>query len=342
MITNDNVYWKNISHVIELGIREDVRALAAGPLYHVGALDLTTTTVLYVGGTNFLLDRFTPHGALAAISAHAITCVWLAPAMVSQIVNSPELADHELESVRLIIDGGEKMPLPLIDSVLRTFPNAWFVDAYGMTETVSGDTFLDKGRTRTKLGSVGRPVIHTEVAILDELDNAVPAGHPGEVVLRGPKVCKGYWRDPKATAEAIRNGWLRTGDMGYLDEDGYLFLVDRKKDMILSGGENISSAEVERALYEHPAVLEAAVVGVRDPRWGEVPVAYVVRRASAEVDSVALIAFCAKRLAKFKVPRWIRFLDVLPRNPSGKVLKRVLREQDQDAQDLTPCSADEG
>jgi acyl-CoA synthetase (AMP-forming)/AMP-acid ligase II len=227
----------------------------------------------------------------------------------------------------VLIAGGEKMPLALIEKILVTFPRARFADAYGLTETVSGDTFLDRGMERTKLGSVGKPISNVEIRIADADGSPVPAGEQGQILLRGPKVCAGYWRDEEATARALRHGWLHTGDVGFVDDDGYLFIVDRLKDVIISGGENIASPEIERVLYEHPAVLEAAVIGRPDPRWGEVPVAYVVpRRGTLEAEEV--VAFCAERLAKFKVPRYVRVVDALPRTPSGKVLKRELREQE--------------
>ena len=187
--------------------------------------------------------------------------------------------------MRLIIGGGEKMPIPLIERLQRTFPSAWFADAYGLTETVSGDTFLDRASTVTKLGSVGRPCLYLELDIWDEHGTSLPAGERGEVVLRGPKVFKGYWRDPEATDAAFAGGWFHTGDIGIRDDDGYLYIVDRLKDMILSGGENIAGSEVERVLYEHDAVLEAAVVGRPDDRWGEVPVAFVVLRPNAAATS---------------------------------------------------------
>ena len=190
---------------------------------------------------------------------------------------------------------------------------------------MSGDTFLDRDSIVTKLGSVGRPCLHLELDIWDERGRSVAAGERGEIVMRGPKVFKGYWRDPEATAAAFAGGWFHTGDIGVRDEDGYLFIVDRLKDMIVSGGENIAGSEVERVLYEHEAVLEAAVVGRADERWGEVPVAYVVLRPGRCVLAEALIAHCRDRLARFKVPKDIAFLDALPRNPSGKVLKRELR-----------------
>jgi acyl-CoA synthetase (AMP-forming)/AMP-acid ligase II len=175
--------------------------------------------------------------------------------------------------------------------------------------------------------SVGRPCLYLDVDIWDEEGKPLPAGEPGEIVLRGPKVFKGYWRDPEATATAFAGGWFHTGDIGVRDEDGYLYIVDRLKDMILSGGENIAGSEVERVLYEHNAVLEAAVVGRRDDRWGEVPVAFVALRPNEGATADELIEHCSSQLARFKVPKEIVFIDVLPRNPSGKVLKRELRDQ---------------
>jgi acyl-CoA synthetase (AMP-forming)/AMP-acid ligase II len=245
--------------------------------------------------------------------------------MVNAILALPDVETRDLSSVRLIISGGEKMPIPLIERIGRTFPSAWFADAYGLTETVSGDTFLDRGSVVAKLGSVGRPCLHLELDVWDDEGRSVPAGERGEIVLRGPKVFKGYWRDPEATARAFAGGWFHTGDIGVRDEDGYVFIVDRLKDMIVSGGENIAGSEVERVLYEHDAVLEAAVVGRPDERWGEVPVAYVVLRDGAEATADELVEHCRSQLAKFKVPKDVTFLGALPRNPSGKVLKRELR-----------------
>ena len=187
-------------------------------------------------------------------------------------------------------------------------------------------TFNTPDRER-KAGSIGVPVGGTEIRLVDADDNDVASGEPGELVMRGPFVMSGYWGREDATEEVMRGGWFHTGDIGTRDEDGYLFIVDRLKDMILSGGENIAGSEVERVLYEHAAVLEAAVVGRPDPRWGEVPVAYVVLREGATATADELIEHCRGQLAKFKVPKAVTFLDALPRNPSGKVLKRDLRQK---------------
>jgi fatty-acyl-CoA synthase len=325
MLTHANLAWKNLAHLVEFGFTSADLGLACGPLYHVGALDLTTTSLIAAGATTIIHRAFDAAQVVDELERSRVTVVWLAPAMVNAIMALPDIESRDLSSVRLVINGGEKMPIPLIERIQRTFSSAWFADAYGLTETVSGDTFLDRDSIVTKLGSVGRPCLHLELDIWDEEGQSVPAGERGEIVMRGPKVFKGYWRDPEATAAAFAGGWFHTGDIGMRDADGYLFIVDRLKDMIVSGGENIAGSEVERVLHEHEAVLEAAVVGRPDERWGEVPVAYVVLRPGASVSGDALVEHCRERLARFKVPKDVVFLDALPRNPSGKVLKRELR-----------------
>src|SRR3954447_505534 len=327
MLTHANLAWKNLAHVIEFGFTNSEIGLACGPLYHVGALDLTTTTLIAAGATTIVHRVFDAAAVVDELERSRVTTVWLAPAMVNAIMALPDVEQRDLSSVRVIINGGEKMPIPLIERLQRTFPSAWFADAYGLTETVSGDTFLDRDSIVTKLGSVGRPCLYLELDIWDEEGRSVAAGEKGEIVLRGPKVFKGYWRDQAATAKAFAGGWFHTGDLGVRDDDGYLYIVDRLKDMIVSGGENIASSEVERVLYEHGSVVDAAVVGRPDSRWGEVPVAYVVVGTGATVTSGELIEHCRAQLAKFKVPRDVVLVDALPRNPSGKVLKRELRDR---------------
>jgi acyl-CoA synthetase (AMP-forming)/AMP-acid ligase II len=325
MLTHANLAWKNLAHLVEFGFTNADLGLACGPLYHVGALDLTTTTLIAAGATTIIHRAFDAARVVDEVERSRVTTVWLAPAMVNAIMALPDIDERDLSSVRVIINGGEKMPIPLIERLQRTFPSAWFADAYGLTETVSGDTFLDRQSIVSKLGSVGRPCLYLELDIWDDERRSVPAGERGEIVMRGPKVFKGYWRDPNATETAFAGGWFHTGDIGVRDDDGYLYIVDRLKDMIVSGGENIAGSEVERVLYEHDAVLEVAVVGRADDRWGEVPIAFVVVRDGADVRPDELIAHCSTQLARFKVPKDVVFLDALPRNPSGKVLKRELR-----------------
>jgi acyl-CoA synthetase (AMP-forming)/AMP-acid ligase II len=282
--------------------------------------------MLHLGGYTRILQKFDATAVLDAIEAERLTNLWLAPAMVNLVLAEPSVDSRDLSSVRILIDGGEKMPLPLIERILGVFPNAWFADAYGLTETVGGDTFLNKGEQRRKLGSVGKAVVHAEVRVVDPEGKLVPPDEPGEILIRGPKVFAGYWNDAESTAKVLEpDGWFHSGDVGVVDDEGFLYIVDRLKDMIVSGGENIASLEVERALYEHEDVVEAAVVGRPDERWGEVPVAFVVLRDGATASSDELVEHCRDQLAKFKVPKAVTFLDALPRNPSGKVLKRELR-----------------
>ncbi len=330
-ITYGNFYWKTIGHVAEFGLSAADRTLMAGPMYHVGAFDLPGIGTWWVGGSLVILPRFDVPDLLAAIDRERPTNVWLAPAMVNatlnEIAQSPELGLRSTASIRFITGGGEKTPVTLIERLLSAFPNARFADAYGLTETVSGDTFNDQAHTVSKIGSVGKPVVNLDVRILGPDDAPAGPGTQGEIALRGPKVVSGYWKNPDATAAAFTaDGWFRTGDIGHLDEDGYLYIDDRKKDMIVSGGENVATSEVERVLYECDAVLEAAVVAMPDPRWGEVPRAFVVLRPGHEITEQALIAHCRSRLASFKTPKQVVFMETLPRNPSGKVLKRQLRE----------------
>jgi acyl-CoA synthetase (AMP-forming)/AMP-acid ligase II len=325
MITHANLAWKNYAHITEFGFTAADVGLACGPLYHVGALDLVTTTMIAVGATTIIHRVFDAERVVDEIERSRVTCVWTAPAMVRAILDVPGVETRDLSSVRLLIAGGEKMPIPFIERLRRTFPSAWFADAYGLTETVSGDTFLDRESTLSKLGSVGRPCQYLELDIWDERGVSVPPGERGEVVLRGPKVFKGYWQDPDATSAAFAGGWFHTGDIAVLDDDGYLYIVDRLKDMIVSGGENIASSEVERVLYEHESVLEVAVVGRPDDRWGEVPVAYVVLKPAATTTPDELVEHCRGQLARFKIPKQVVLVDELPRNPSGKILKRELR-----------------
>lgn len=328
-ISHRNLMYKNLGLIVEFGWTAAEITMVGGPLYHVGALDMGGLTTLHAGGSLVLQTKFDAVSLISSIERYRVTNVWLAPAMVNAVLQVERLAEADLSSIRLIMSGGEKMPEPRLQQVLDAFPGVWFADAYGLTETVSSDTFLTPEHVRTKMGSVGKPIPHMQVRVVDPNGLDVACNEIGEVALRGPKVFTGYWRDQAATEAAFRDGWFHTGDMGRLDADGFLYIEDRKKDMVLSGGENIATPEVERVLYEHPAVLEAAVLGQPDPRWGEVPRAFVVLRPGAEATTPQeIIDFCRTRLAKFKVPVRVDVIAALPRTPSGKVLKRNLRTLD--------------
>jgi fatty-acyl-CoA synthase len=327
MLTYENFYWKSADHVLVLGLSRDTRLLVAGPLYHVGALDLPGIAVLWQGGMLSLQRDFDAGQCLAAIEADRLNAAWLAPVMTTSILTCPDRERYDVSSLRWAIGGGERTPEARIRAFSQYFTKARYIDAYGLTETIGGDTFMEPDREIEKIGSTGRPVAHVEIEIRDDAGNRVAPGENGEICLRGPKVTRGYWKDPEKTAAAFFGDWFRSGDVGYLDDDGFLYLTDRKKDMIISGGENIASSEVERVIYELPQVREVAVVGMPDERWGERPVAVVVLAGSTALDLPELTDHCRKRLAAFKVPKQLIIRDHLPRNPSGKVLKRVLRAE---------------
>jgi len=327
MLTYQNIYWKSADHVLGLGLSRDTRLLIAGPLYHVGALDLPGIAVLWQGGMLSIQRDFDAGQCLAAIEADRLNAAWFAPVMTTSILALPDRERYDVSSLQWAIGGGEKTPEARIRAFSQYFTNARYIDAYGLTETCGGDTFMEPGLEITKIGSTGRPVAHVEIEIRDDAGNRVAPGENGEICLRGPKVTPGYWKDPEKTAAAFFGDWFRSGDVGYLDDDGFLYLTDRKKDMIISGGENIASSEVERVIYELPQVREVAVIGMPDQRWGERPIAVVVLADSAALELPDLTEHCRQRLASFKVPKQLIIRDSLPRNPSGKVLKRVLRAE---------------
>ena len=323
----ENFYWKSADHILCLGLTTATRLLIVGPLYHVGAFDLPGIAVLWLGGTIVLQREFDAGAVLDAIEAENIEGVWLAPVMTGALLAEAARKSRRVASLRWVIGGGDRTPESRIRAFAEAFPAARYIDAYGLTETCSGDTFMEAGHEIAKIGSVGRPVAHLEIRIVNDDGAPLPAGENGEICLRGPKVTRGYWHDPERTRASFLGDWFRTGDVGYLDEDGFLFLTDRKKDLIVSGGENIASSEIERVLYDLPLIAEAAVIGVPDERWGEIPLAVVVMAEGAAFEPLAILAHCRAKLAGFKVPKVIVRRDTLPRNPSGKILKRMLREE---------------
>jgi acyl-CoA synthetase (AMP-forming)/AMP-acid ligase II len=325
--TYDNYYWKCLDHIVSLSLTSADRLLIVGPLYHVGAFDLPGLAVLLVGGTICVLRDFEPDTVLATIARERLTGGWAAPVMLNGMLAAPDRQRHDLSSFRWLIGGGERTPEERIRQCSTLFTHGRYIDAYGLTETCSGDTLMEAGFELSKIGSTGRPVPHVEIEIRDDTGATLSPGAHGEICLRGPKVTQGYWRDAEKTAASFFGAWFRTGDIGYLDGDGFLYLTDRKKDMIISGGENIASSEVERVIYQLEQVSEAAVVGVPDPRWGERVVAAVVVKPGTRLGAAELERHCRAHLGGFKIPRQLVVRDALPRNPSGKVLKRVLRDE---------------
>lgn len=326
MHSYENFYFKSADHINILGLNAKTRLLTVGPLYHVGAFDLPGVAVLWAGGMMAIHRDFTPEAALASIEKEQLNAAWLAPVMTTALLTCPAASQHDLSSLRWVIGGGERTPESRIIQFQQIFPNARYIDAYGLTESGSGDTFMEAGRELEKIGSAGKASMHVALSIRDEQGMKLPPHEEGEICLRGPKITRGYWNDPDKTATAFfSDGWFRTGDVGYLDDEGFLFITDRKKDMIISGGENIASSEVERVLQMQPQVFECAVIGVLDKRWGERPWAVIVPAEGTVPDEEALKAHCHKHLAAFKVPDRFIIQKGMPRNASGKVLKRELR-----------------
>ncbi|MEW6472015.1 MAG: long-chain-fatty-acid--CoA ligase [Actinomycetota bacterium] len=301
--------------------------LHAAPMFHLA--DLAAWSVhLLLGGTHVIVPAFEPRAVMAAIETHRVTDVLLIPTMIQMLVDHAALPDHDLSSLRRLAYGGSPISQAVLDRTMKALPGTDLVQAYGMTELAPLATILGPcDHTPGRLRSAGRAAPVTELRIVDGDDREVPPGTVGEIVVRGGQVMQGYWRRPEGTEAALRGGWMHTGDAAYMDDDGYVFIVDRVKDMIVSGGENVYSAEVENALSQHPAVAACAVIGVPDADWGERVHAVVVLRPGAAATSDELREHTKTRIAGYKAPRSVEFVDSLPVSGAGKVLKRELREK---------------
>jgi fatty-acyl-CoA synthase len=307
------------------------RGLIVMPLFHAGATSFAFGLAMS-GGTLVIHDAFDPAAVVRALSEEDVAAVNFVPAMIQACLTLvPDVAERRYDSLRAVIYGAA----PIAEETLRRAVDVFgcgFYQGFGQTESSAVLTFLSDEDHRKALAgrpelllSAGRPVAGTEIRIVDAKDRELPPGQPGEIVARGPQVMQGYWNLPQETEKALRGGWLHTGDVGVLDEEGYLFLRDRLKDMIVSGGENVYPREVENALFEHPDILDAAAIGVPDPKYGETVMAFVVPRPGATLGAEDVSAHCRAHLAGYKIPRRVEFREALPRNASGKVLKTELR-----------------
>lgn len=334
MLSHANFWAASITRGAELNNTPDSVALLVAPLFHVAGLGRLVGQSI-VGGTCVTMPQFRAEAVLAAIERHGISDVIVVPTMLQALLDAPCFDATRLQSLHRIAFGAAPMPPDLLDRALAAWPQAEFFQAYGLTET-AGAVCINlpanhrlEARARGLLRSVGRAGLGAEIRVVDESGCDVPRGEVGEIVVRGPMVTRGYWQQPDITAQAFRDGWFRTGDGGRMNEDGYLFIADRLKDMIISGGENVYPAEVEAALRSHPAVADAAVIGVPDARWGEAVHAVVVLRPTADADPATvgevLQAWCRRQLAGYKCPRGVSVMEALPLSAAGKVLKTVLR-----------------
>ena len=334
MLTHRNLVTNAIHSLLPpYNVSPGWRWLHSAPMFHLadaGAMHALTIS----GATHCFIPSFDAEETLRAIERYRINNMVLVPTMINMVVNHPNFDRYDISSLKRILYGASPMPLPLLHLAIDKL-KCEFIQGYGMTEvspllTVlapEDHKFENTDRPFAPVKSAGKPVTWVEVRVVDANDNDVPVGHTGEIIARGPNVMKGYWNRPEINREVLRGGWMHTGDLGAFDEEGFLYILDRKKDMIKTGGENVFSPEVESVLCAHPAILEAAVIGVPHDRWGETIRAVAVVRNGSSLSEAELIAWCRDRLTHFKCPTSVVFTDSLPKGGTGKVQKNVLREK---------------
>jgi O-succinylbenzoate-CoA ligase len=314
------------SHTINMtaDMRYRDRYLQILPLFHVGALT-PATACMHRGGTLVMLRSFDPSRIFPAIAQEQVTTGLAVPAMLQFMLAVPGREEHDSSSLRWLMSGAAPVPVALIEKYAEL--GIEIHQVYGLTETCGPACLISPEEALAKAGSTGPAFLHTDVQVVDESGAEVSAGEIGEVIVRGEHIMKEYWNRPEATAETIRDGWLHTGDLATVDKEGFVYIQDRKKDMIISGGENIYPAEIEKVLVGHPQLADAAVIGLPSQRWGESPAAIVVVKPGESPSAEDILGFCEGKLARYKIPRTVEFVDEIPRNPTGKILKRVLRER---------------
>jgi fatty-acyl-CoA synthase len=326
MLTHGNIIWNVYNLLVDVDIRSDEVALVTAPLFHTAALNQVLFPTLLKGGTALIEARFDPDRAIELIETRGVTLLFGVTSMYLALTQSARWPHADLGTLRSALSGGAPLPVTLLQTYLDR--GLMIVQGYGLTEASPGATMLRAADGVRKIGSAGTACFFTDVRVATPELRDVATGEPGEVLVQGPNVSPGYWRQPAATRAAFAgDGWLRTGDLAQVDDEGYLYIVDRLKDMIISGGENVYPAEVEEALYAHPAVAECAVIGVPDARWGEVGRAIVVRRDGQQVTEAELITHLDGRLARYKIPKSVVFADALSHTASGKLVKPDLRRQ---------------
>lgn len=324
MLTHGNIAWNAFNLLVDVDVRSDEIALVTAPLFHTAALNQVLLPTFLKGGTSLIAARFDPAAAIATIERERVTLLFGVTSMYQALAQEPTWATADLDSLRSALSGGAPIPRTLLDTWQSR--GLHIIQGYGLTEASPGTTMLRAGDGLDKLGSAGTPCFFTDVRVVAPGNEEAAPGQAGEVHVSGPNVTPGYWHNEAATEAAFDGPWLRTGDVAMLDDDGFLYVVDRVKDMFISGGENVYPAEVEQALYTHPGVAEAAVIGVPDERWGEVGRAVVVRRPDSGLTESGLLEHLDGRLARYKIPKAVVFVDEIPHNASGKLLKSRVRE----------------
>ncbi|KLI04814.1 O-succinylbenzoate--CoA ligase [Mycolicibacterium conceptionense] len=325
MLTHGNLEWNAVNMLTAgKGITGTDVTVTVAPLFHIGALGLFTLPLLYAGGTVIVEEQFDAARVLELLAQKGVTVQFMVPTMWADLAALPDFGSHNLENLRWLLSGGAPCPLPLIETYGAK--GLLLSEGYGMTELSPAALILEEEFVLTKAGSVGRPFLHVETRIVDDFDRDVRQGDVGELIFRGPNVCAGYWGLPDATAEVICGGWFHSGDLAFEGDDGFITLVDRKHDMIISGGENVYPIEVEQILNQHPFISDVAVIGIPHDRWGETVLAVVVPVGQTNITEQEVIQFCRERIAGYKCPRRVESVIELPRNATGKVLKRELRK----------------
>ncbi|MBP2326332.1 fatty-acyl-CoA synthase [Kibdelosporangium banguiense] len=324
MLSHANMIWNTYNLLIAVDVAGSEVTLISAPLFHVAALGQTLLPTFIKGGCSVLMSSWDVDRCYELIARHRITWMFGVTTMFASLAQSRHWATADLSSIRCLMSGGAPIP----EGLIRTYQKRGlvFCQGYGLTETAPGATFLEAGESERKAGSAGVPVFFTSVRVVRPDDTDVSVGEPGEVLIKGPNVTPGYWQNAQATSSALTgDGWFHSGDVANVDDEGYLYIVDRVKDMFISGGENVYPAEVENVIFDHPAVAEVAVIGVSDEKWGEVGKAFVVCRPDARLDEDEFRGFLLGRLAKYKIPVHIEVVEQLPRTASGKVQKAKLR-----------------
>ena len=327
MHTHEAVIWEYVSCLVDAEIAHADRILHALPLYHCAQLDVFLGPGVYVGATHVITAHPTPDNLLTLIEQHGVTSFFAPPTVWISLLRSPLFDQRDLSSLTKGYYGASIMPVEVLREIQRRLPNVRLWNLYGQTEIAPVASVLKPEDQLRKPGSAGRAALNVEVRVINEEGADVVPGETGEIVHRSPQLLSGYFRDEEKTAAAFSGDWFHSGDLATVDSEGYITVVDRKKDIIKSGGENVASREVEEVLYSLPQISEAAVIGLPDARWVEAVTAVVVLREGHSLAEEELIAHCAARLARFKVPKRVVFTDTLPKNPSGKLLKRELRQR---------------